>query len=193
MLSKKNLMVTMVTDEFLENRIILQKSVATIGFICFFWFQKCILLYIFAQVFLVMRSIRSHISLFRLGFTPTLKTKHRRCIKLYIFGIVRTRQTIWHYFQRNRSMFHFLTHVELSRSMTAILEMPQYVAYQKNAVYAFVKLSAKSNSFNILRTMDGLSCPTKTNFSGFKKWQKKQNKTKQKSPLLIFIPFPLPF
>ena len=29
MLSKKNLMVTMVTDEFLENCIILQKSVAT--------------------------------------------------------------------------------------------------------------------------------------------------------------------
>ena len=73
MLSKKNSMVTMVTDEFLENRKILQKSVATIGFICFFWFQKCILLYIFAQVFLVMRSIRSHISLFRLGFTPTLR------------------------------------------------------------------------------------------------------------------------
>ena len=72
MLSKKNSMVTMVTDEFLENRIILQKSVATIGFIWFFWFQKCILLYIFEQVFLVMRSIRSHISLFRLGFTPTL-------------------------------------------------------------------------------------------------------------------------
>ena len=77
MLSKKNSMVTMVTDEFLENRIILQKSVATIGFIWFFWFQKCILLYIFAQVFLVMRSIRSHISLFRLGFTPTLTTYYR--------------------------------------------------------------------------------------------------------------------
>ena len=72
MLSKKTSMVTMVTDEFLENRIILQKSVAIIGFIWFFWFQKCILLYIFAQVFLVMRSIRSHISLFRLGFTPAL-------------------------------------------------------------------------------------------------------------------------
>ena len=72
MLSKKNSMVTMVTDEFLENRIILQKSVATIGFIWFFWFQKCILLYIFVQVFLVMRCIRSHISLFRLGLTPTL-------------------------------------------------------------------------------------------------------------------------
>ena len=72
MLSKKNSMVTMVTDEFLENRKILQKSVATIGFICFFWFQKCILLYIFVQVFLVMRCIRSHISFFRLGLTPTL-------------------------------------------------------------------------------------------------------------------------
>ena len=69
-------MVAMVTDEFLENRIILQKSVATIGFIWFFWFQKCILLYIFAQVFSVMRSIRSHISLFRLGFTPTLIGNH---------------------------------------------------------------------------------------------------------------------
>ena len=72
MLSKKTSMVTMVTDEFLENRIILQKSVATIGFIWFFWYQKCILLYIFLQVFLVMRSIRSHISLFGLGLTPTL-------------------------------------------------------------------------------------------------------------------------
>ena len=71
MLSKKN---SMVTDEFLENRIILQKSVATIGFIWFFWFQKCILLYIFVQVFLVMRCIRSHISFFRLGLAPTLIT-----------------------------------------------------------------------------------------------------------------------
>ena len=73
MLSKKNFMVTMVTDEFLENRIILQKSVATIGFIWFFWFQKCILLYIFVRVFLVMRCIVSHIFLFRLGLTPTSK------------------------------------------------------------------------------------------------------------------------
>ena len=78
MLSKKNSMVTMVTDEFLENRIILQKSVAAIGFIWFFWFQKGILLYIFAQGFLVMRSIRSHISLFRLGFTPTLTWAGKR-------------------------------------------------------------------------------------------------------------------
>ena len=29
--------------------------------------------------------------------------------------------TIWHYFQRNLSMFQFLTHVELSRSMAVIL------------------------------------------------------------------------
>ena len=58
-------------------------------------------------------------------------------------------------------MFQFLTHVELSRSMAAILEMPQYVVYQKNAVYVFIKLSAKFHSFN---TMDGLSCPTKLLF-----------------------------
>ena len=51
----------------------LQKSLTTIGFIWLFWFQKCILLYIFVQVFLVMRCIRSHISFFRLGLTPTLK------------------------------------------------------------------------------------------------------------------------
>ena len=57
-------------------------------------------------------------------------------------------------------MFRFLTHVELAWSLVAILEMPQYVAYQKNVVYAFIKLSAKSGSFNILCTMDGLSCPT---------------------------------
>ena len=45
-------------------------------------------------------------------------------------------------------MFQFLTHVELSRSMAATLEMPHYVAYQKTVVYAFIKLSAKSHSFN---------------------------------------------
>ena len=44
--------------------------------------------------------------------------------------------------------------------MAAILEMPQYVAYQKNVVYAFIKLSAKPHSFNILSTMNGHSCPT---------------------------------
>ena len=53
-----------------------------------------------------------------------------------------------------------LTHVELSKVMAAILEMPQYVAYQKNVAYAFIKLSAKSHSFNILCTMAGLSYPT---------------------------------
>ena len=47
------------------------KSVATIGFIWFFWFHKYILLFIFVQIFLVMRCIRSH--LFWLGLTPTLK------------------------------------------------------------------------------------------------------------------------
>ena len=57
-------------------------------------------------------------------------------------------------------MFQFLTHVELSRSMAAILEMPQYVAYQKNVVYSFIKFSEMSHSFNILCTTDVLSCPT---------------------------------
>ena len=49
--------------------------------------------------------------------------------------------------------------------MAAILKMPQYVAYQKNVVYAFIKLGAKSHSFNILRTMDDLSCPTISNYT----------------------------
>ena len=52
--------------------------------------------------------------------------------------------------------------------MAAILEMPQYVAYQKNVAFAFMKLSAKSHSFNILCTMDGLSCPTSTLKAKFK-------------------------
>ena len=82
-----------------------------------------------------------------------LKTKHRRCIKLYIFWILRTRLTIWHYFQRNRSMLQFLTHVELSRSMAAILEMSQYVAYQKNVAFALFTLSTKSLTFNRYRTI----------------------------------------
>ena len=54
--------------------------------------------------------------------------------------------------------------MELSRSMAASLELPQYVAYQKNVVYAFIKLSAKSHSFNILCTIDVLSCPSTKSF-----------------------------
>ena len=45
-------------------------------------------------------------------------------------------------------MFQFLTHVEFSRSTAAILEMPQYVAYQKNDAYTLLTLSAKSHTFN---------------------------------------------
>ena len=60
-----------------------------------------------------------------------------------------------------KSDVSILTHVELSRSMATIVEMPQYVAFQqKNVVYTFIKLSAKSHSFNILHTIDGLNCPT---------------------------------
>ena len=54
-------------------------------------------------------------------------------------------------------MFQFLTHVELSRSMAAILEMPQYVAYQKNVVYAFIKLSAKSQVLTFCAQWMGLA------------------------------------
>ena len=43
-------------------------------------------------------------------------------------------------------MFQFSTHVELSRSVAAILEMPQYVAYLKNVVKAFIKANAISHS-----------------------------------------------
>ena len=49
-------------------------------------------------------------------------------------------------------MFQFWAHVELSRSITAIFKMPQYVTYQKNVAYVFIQLSAKSYSFNILCT-----------------------------------------
>ena len=38
------------------------------------------------------------------------------------------------------------------------MKMPQYVAYQKNVAYAYTKLSVKSHSFNMLCTMDVLSC-----------------------------------
>ena len=51
-------------------------------------------------------------------------------------------------------MFQFWTHVELSRPMAVILEIPQYVAYQKNVAYAFITLSAESQTFNILYKMD---------------------------------------
>ena len=78
-------------------------------------------------------------------------------IKLYISGILMTRQTIWHYLQSNWSIFQFLTQVEFSRSMAVILEMPQYVAYQKNVAYALLTLSTKSHTFNRYRTIMSLS------------------------------------
>ena len=86
------------------------------------------------------------------------KTKHRRFNKLYIFGVLMTRQTIWHYFQRNRSMSQFLTHMELSRSKTAILERAQNEAYQKNVVYALFTLFTKSHTFTRYCTIMPLSC-----------------------------------
>ena len=78
------------------------------------------------------------------------------------FVVLMTRQTFWHYFQRNWSMFKFLAHAKPPRSMVATLEMPQYVAFLKNIAYCFIKLSAKSHSLNILCIMDMLSCPTTT-------------------------------
>ena len=57
-------------------------------------------------------------------------------------------------------MFQFLTHAKPPRSIAAIFEMPRYVVYLKNIAFCFIKLRAKSNSFNILCTMDVLSCPT---------------------------------
>ena len=54
-------------------------------------------------------------------------------------------------------MFQFLTHVELTMLMAAILEMPQYVAYQKNVTYAFFILFTKSHTFNRYCTIMQLS------------------------------------
>ena len=72
MLSKKNLMVTMVTDVFLKKTHNFTK-------ICgHHWIHLVFLIpeiYTFVQVFLVMRCIRTHISFFRLGLTPTLSLK----------------------------------------------------------------------------------------------------------------------
>ena len=58
------------------------------------------------------------------------------------------------------TLFQFLTHVELSKSMVAILETPQYVAYQKNVAYASIlfTLSTKSNIFNSYCKIMPLSC-----------------------------------
>ena len=44
--------------------------------------------------------------------------------------------------------------VGLLRSITSILEMPKYVAYQKNVAYSFIKLGAKFHIFNILVCLD---------------------------------------
>ena len=65
------------------------------------------------------------------GVKSSLRTAKHLKVLNYTFLY---RQSIWRYFQKNQSMFQFLTLVEISRSMAAILEMSQYVAYQKNVL-----------------------------------------------------------
>ena len=48
--------------------------------------------------------------------------------------------------------------MELSRPMAAILEIPQYVVYQKNVAYALFTLSTKSHTVNKYRSVMPLSC-----------------------------------
>ena len=61
-------------------------------------------------------------------------------------------------FREIKACLNFLTHVELSRSTVTILEMPQYVAYQKYVAYALYTLSTKSPTFNRYCTKMPLSC-----------------------------------
>ena len=49
-------------------------------------------------------------------------------------------------------MFQFLTHVELSKSMAAILEMPHYMAYQKIVAHIYQYYCGKSPAFNKMCT-----------------------------------------
>ena len=56
-------------------------------------------------------------------------------------------------------MFQFLTHVELSRSMAAILEMPQYVAYQKIVVHIDKYYCGKFPAFNKMCTIHSQKWP----------------------------------
>ena len=55
--------------------------------------------------------------------------------KLDIFGMT---QHVHSVFSEKFEHFQLLTHVKLSRSMAAILKMPQYVAYQKDVAYVLL-------------------------------------------------------
>ena len=111
------------------------------------------ILYKLAMTFDLHMAIMLHMS----------KTKHWRCIKLNIFGFFMTRQTIWHYFQRNQSMFKFFTRMELSRSMAAILKMLQYHIRKMLlmlCLYSLPNLTLLTNTAQS-RHFLVLSCPTK--------------------------------
>ena len=90
-----------------------------------------------------------------------LKTRNWRCVKLCIFGIIVTRQTIWHYFQGNWSMFQFLTHAKPPRSMAAILKMHSMLHIWK---ILLIVLLNSVQSLTVLKfcaqIMDVLSCLT---------------------------------
>ena len=95
--------------------------------------------------------------LYKLGLTLDIisdsKNKHRRCKKTIHFGISYSKTN-------NLTLFSekFLTHVELSRSTAAILQMPQYVAYQKNVAIALLTFSTRFYTFNSNRTKMQISC-----------------------------------
>ena len=52
-------------------------------------------------------------------------------------------------------MFQFFTHVKLSRSMAAILELPQYVAYQKMLL---MRLLNSAHSLTVITFCAQLMC-----------------------------------
>ena len=61
-------------------------------------------------------------------------------------------------------MFQFLTHVDLSRPMAAILEMPQYVAYRKIVAHIYISITVESLQLLTkcaeFTQKNSLSCPT---------------------------------
>ena len=87
------------------------------------------------------------------------KTLRRTRVKLYIFGILMTRQTIWHYFSEKSEHVSIFDPCGALKVNGGHLESGTICGiYQKNVAYALFTLPTKFHTFNRYCPIMQLSC-----------------------------------
>ena len=88
---------------------------------------------------------------------------YQRCVNLYIFGILITRQNNLILFSEKLQLYQLLIYAEPSKSIVDTewldtLEMPQCVAYQQNVAYHAYGLFLSSKNLTFFLTVTAQQC-----------------------------------